>query len=69
MLGIGKSFSPFGNGKHNFGYIPDPPETEFCCDAEKDETLCESCVFYEVSHGIPMCCGNEYKENEKSPRT
>lgn len=26
MLGIGKSFAPFGTGKHNFGYIPDAPE-------------------------------------------
>ena len=54
----------FGTGKHNFGYIPDP-DTEVCVDAAKDETLCETCVYYEEHHGIPMCCGNEYKEKDE----
>ena len=40
-------------------------EVEFCADAEKDETLCESCVYFEnTPHHPPMCCGNEYKERE-----
>ena len=54
----------FGTGKYNFGYIPDP-DTEVCADAAKDETLCETCVYYEVYHGIPMCNGNEYKEKDE----
>lgn len=65
MLGIGKSFLPFGTGKHNFGYIPDPPENEFCCDAEKDNTLCDSCKYFTEYHGIPMCEGTEYQEKEE----
>lgn len=23
-------FAPFGTGKHNFGYVPDPPEYDEC---------------------------------------
>ena len=38
---------------------------EFCCDAEKDETLCESCKYFEENHGIPTCCGNKYEERSE----
>lgn len=46
MLGIGFSFHPFGTGKHNFGYIPDPTESEECTD-EYVEGLCEYCDHFE----------------------
>lgn len=59
-----KALYPFGTGKRNCGYIPDP-NTEGCADSTKDETLCETCAYYEESHGIPMCCGNEYKEKDE----
>lgn len=39
-------------------------EREFCSDAEKDETLCDTCKYFEIYKMIPMCCGNEYKEKE-----
>lgn len=55
----------FGTGKHNFGYIPDPNCSEFCHDAAKDETLCETCKFYEECNGIPTCNGTEYREREE----
>ena len=48
-----------------FGVIPEPPEKEFCCDAEKDNTLCDSCKYFVEYHGIPMCEGDEYKEKEE----
>lgn len=37
MSGIGKSFQPFGTGKCNFGYIPDPPEPEDLDEWEEEE--------------------------------
>lgn len=40
-------------------------EREFCFDAEKDETLCDTCKHYEEHHGIPMCCGSEYEERDE----
>lgn len=53
MLGIGKSFSPFGTGKHNFGYIPDPPEPEETeCDGEYHEGSCECCDRFEICEKI-----------------
>lgn len=48
-----------------FGVLPDAPEEEFCADALKDETLCDTCKYYSVDRcGIPSCCGNEYQEKE-----
>lgn len=48
MLGIGKTFSTFGTGKHNFGYIPDPPEPEETeCDGAYQEGSCECCDRFE----------------------
>lgn len=48
MLGIGKSFSPFGTGKHNFGYIPDPPEPEETeCNGDYQEGFCDDCDQFE----------------------
>lgn len=50
MIGVGR-FKPFGTGKHNFGYIPDPPEPP------SDEWFEEHC---------PRCIYNrEYEENGK----
>lgn len=43
MLGVGKSFSPFGVGMHNFGYIPDPPEPP---SDEYLEEHCPKCKHY-----------------------
>lgn len=37
-------------------------DREFCLDAQHYETLCETCRFYEETHGIPTCCGNEYEK-------
>lgn len=53
MLGTGKSFQPFGTGKHNFGYIPDPPEPEETeCDGEYHEGSCECCDRFEICEKI-----------------
>lgn len=53
MLGIGKSFQAFGTGKHNFGYIPDPPEPEETeCDGEYHEGSCECCDRFEICEKI-----------------
>lgn len=41
MLGIG-NHKPFGTGKHNFGYIPDPPEPP---SDEWYEKHCPKCKF------------------------
>lgn len=41
MLGIG-NYKPFGTGKHNFGYIPDPPEPP---SDEWYEKHCPKCKF------------------------
>lgn len=54
--------NPYWNGV--FRCEKDDPD-EFCEDAEKDETLCETCKFYEEPNGIPTCCGHEYKEREE----
>lgn len=51
------------SAKSRFGYVPDP-DTDMCADAAKDETLCESCKYYEEHHGIPTCNGNEYEVKE-----
>ena len=48
MLGLGISFTPFGTGKHNFGYIPDPPEPDDEeCNGEYVEGSCECCDCFE----------------------
>jgi hypothetical protein len=48
-----------------YGRVPEADEEEFCSDASKDETLCETCVYFEVDKfGVPSCCGNEYKERQ-----
>lgn len=53
MLGIGKCFHTFGTGKHNFGYIPDPPEPEETeCDGEYHEGSCECCDRFEICEKI-----------------
>lgn len=57
----------FGTGKHNFGYIPEP-NSGVCADAAFDERLCETCMYYEEHHGMPLCNGNEYKEIEDEDR-
>ena len=69
MLGIGKSFSPFGTGKHNFGYIPDPPEPQ---SDRWYESHCPKCKWnYEYEEGGKIyaeckngCCEFEEAENE-----
>lgn len=39
---------PFGTGKYNFGYIPDPPEPEETeCTDEYVEGSCECCDHFE----------------------
>ena len=59
MLGIGKSFSPFGTGKHNFGYIPDPPEPDDTeCTGEYIEGSCECCDRFEE-------CLQSWREEEE----
>jgi len=59
MLGIGKSFSPFGTGKHNFGYIPDPPEPDDTeCDNTYHEGSCECCDRFEE-------CLQSWREDEE----
>lgn len=49
MLGIEyRNFRTFGTGKHNFGYIPDPPEPEETeCTDEYVEGSCECCDHFE----------------------
>lgn len=47
MTGIGKSFSPFGTGKHNFGYIPFPPEPLSDEWYEEHCPRCKNCREYE----------------------
>ena len=47
------------------GFKCEEGQDEFCEDASKDEALCETCKFYEEPHGIPICCGHEYKEREE----
>ena len=47
------------------GFKCEEGQDEFCEDASKDETLCETCKFYEEPHGIPTCCGHEYKGREE----
>lgn len=48
MFGIGKSLAPFGTGKRNFGYVPDPPEPEESeCTNEYVECSCEFCDHFE----------------------
>lgn len=46
------------------GFKCEEGQDEFCADASKDETLCETCKYYEEHNGIPMCCGSEYEEKE-----
>lgn len=48
MLEIDRSFAPFGTGKRNFGYVPDPPEPEETeCTDEYVEGSCECCDHFE----------------------
>lgn len=64
MLGIGRSFKPFGTGKNNFGYIPDPPEPD---DTECMED-CDTCIWRSAereSDGLYRCNGEGYKERKK----
>jgi len=50
---LGYNFQPFGTGKHNFGYIPDPPEPEETeCDGEYHEGSCECCDHFEICEKI-----------------
>ena len=35
----------FGNGKYNYGYIPDPPINE--CEGDFEENKCNGCSEYE----------------------
>jgi len=42
------NWKPFGTGKHNFGYIPNPPEPEEIeCTDEYIEGFCENCDHYD----------------------
>ena len=51
------------NDPHMFGRVPNPDCEEFCHDAAKNETLCDTCEYYEIDKfGCPSCCGNEYQE-------
>ena len=64
MTGIGFSFQPFGTGKHNFGYIPDPPEPEKT-ECKED---CDTCFWKSAEperDGLYRCndiYGEGYKE-------
>ena len=50
---------PFGTGKHNFGFIPDPPEPEETeCTDEYVEGSCECCDHFEQ-------CKEEWKDQNK----
>lgn len=52
----------FGTGKHNFGYMPDPPEPEeFECYGD-----CSLCKWAEVhKDGRYICCGDEFESKEE----
>lgn len=67
MIGTGH-YKPFGNGKRNFGYVPDPPEPM------SDEWLDKHCPRCKYNHeweedgkhyGECTCCGCEFEERSE----
>ena len=50
------------------GFKCEENQDEYCSDASRDETLCETCKYYEEHNGIPTCCGHEYKERGDDER-